>query len=297
MGDRWREGLALINLSNIAIDQGDYSRANHTLSQALALFREINDPNGEGITLALAGKVNLQLGRFTPALDRLHTALAKFKETNHSYSMGLCLAYTSLTAAYQGNYEMALDYGRQAKESAEATENRPVLSTAYAAIGLAHLLSGSSQESQNAFRRTLELRVEIGEELAVIEAAAGLALALLANEETAAALPLAEQILDFLHRRQQPTDDTTIKNGHPLDGAENPSFVYLACYKALAANGDERAAAVLQSAHTLLHQRANRILDETLRRPYLQNVPFNRDILMAYKKTVRNEELTPSQLF
>ncbi len=284
LGDRWREGLALINLSNIAIDQGNFTRAANLLPQALTLFQEINDPSGEGNSLALSGKVQLQLGRYHQAQTYFQNALAKFEEASHTYSQGLCLAYLSLTASYKGAYDLALDYGRKAIKTAETINNRPILGTAYANLGLAHLLSGNHSEAQNTYTRSIEIRQAIGETLLAIEATAGLTLSLLASNKLEDAFYQAKQMMIFLE-----AEKTISKDSHPLDGTDNPYFIYLACYKALKANDDERATAVLQESHALLHERADRILDETLRRPFLRNVPFNNEILTTYNKDLNQK--------
>lgn len=281
LGDRWREGLALINLTNIAIDQGHFSKAKNLIPQAVSLFQEINDPNGLGTSLALFGKVYLQFGLFASAQGYFQKGLAIFEEAGYTYHVGLCLSYLSLTATHKGAYESALEYGRRAVEAADSIQNRPILGTAYANIGLAHFMSGSLKAAGTAYRRSLALREEIGQTLPVIETTAGLIHCLLESNQPAEALALTKKILAFT--AQEAAND---KEGHPLDGTADPSFIYLACYKALIAAGDERAAAVLLDAHTRLQERANRILDETLRRPYLENVPFNRDILMLYKEMV-----------
>jgi tetratricopeptide (TPR) repeat protein len=205
------------------------------------------------------------------------------------YSQGLCLAYLCLTAAYMDEYEPALEYGRKALETAEAINNRPVLGSAYANLGLAHLFAGNHSTAQTAFNRSIEIRQDIGEQLPIIESAAGLLLSLLASADTKNALPLADKLYNFLLLDHLPAPDN-----HPLIGADNPAFVYVACYKGLIAVEGEngRATAVLQAAHSLLQHRASRIIDETLKRPFLHKVPFNREITAIYQAADRNKILS-----
>jgi hypothetical protein len=50
----------------------------------------------------------------------------------------------------------------------------------------------------------------------------------------------------------------------------------------LAAADDPRAVEVLAEAYATLQERAARITDEALRRSYLENVPYHREILAAW---------------
>ena len=52
-----------------------------------------------------------------------------------------------------------------------------------------------------------------------------------------------------------------------------------AAVRVLQASGDPRAGEVLANAHTMLQERAARIDDEELRRSYLENVPYHREIM------------------
>jgi hypothetical protein len=51
----------------------------------------------------------------------------------------------------------------------------------------------------------------------------------------------------------------------------------------LAAAGDERAASVLETAHATLQEQAAKIPDETMRRSFLENVPYHREIVAAWE--------------
>jgi predicted KAP-like P-loop ATPase len=70
-----------------------------------------------------------------------------------------------------------------------------------------------------------------------------------------------------------------------------PFRVYLTCYHLLAANQDERASSILQTAYRLLQERATQITDEKLRRSFLENVPEHREIVAAYRAVYRRLSL------
>src|SRR5262245_14752929 len=68
---------------------------------------------------------------------------------------------------------------------------------------------------------------------------------------------------------------------YPLAGLGEPFYVYLTCYRVLDTTHDPRATTVLQTALRLLHQYADSITDEGLRRSFLENVATHRELLAA----------------
>ena len=68
----------------------------------------------------------------------------------------------------------------------------------------------------------------------------------------------------------------------PKIDSKLPLWVYLTCYQALSSNGEaDLAKQSLQAGDVILQQRAAQIQDEQLRRQFLENVPFNRELLAA----------------
>jgi hypothetical protein len=72
---------------------------------------------------------------------------------------------------------------------------------------------------------------------------------------------------------------------HGVAGIEFPIQAWLICHRAFAAMASlereyaSRAEAALASGHALLQVQAAAIRDEQLRRAFLQNVPFHRELL------------------
>ena len=72
------------------------------------------------------------------------------------------------------------------------------------------------------------------------------------------------------------------------DRIEYPVLVYLICYQVLEACARQRPAertrarAVLQQGVALLQRRAAAITDPGLRQQFLENVPFNRELMAAW---------------
>jgi len=127
--------------------------------------------------------------------------------------------------------------------------------------------------ARDAFDEALAIRRELGQEVLCLDDLAGLARVALAQGDTSRALAHIEEIVAWLA-------------GNSPEGMEFPVLVYLSGYQVLQAAADaERAKAMLEAGYKLLQERANRIQDQMLRNRFLENVPFNRDLLAAYQKS------------
>ena len=69
-----------------------------------------------------------------------------------------------------------------------------------------------------------------------------------------------------------------------LHGTWEPLRIYLTCYHVLRAHEDSRADEVLGNAYYLLQERTAKIDDPDLRRSYLENVSYHREIVAEYAK-------------
>ena len=72
-----------------------------------------------------------------------------------------------------------------------------------------------------------------------------------------------------------------------LDSTDDPFRVYLTCYRILRANQDACAQAILNTAYTLLQERAANIGDEEMRRSFLENVPTHRELVREWTNNER----------
>ncbi len=135
----------------------------------------------------------------------------------------------------------------------------------YALTNLGHALAalGDLTGAAAAHRDALAGRRVAGEKTRALENLAGLGEIALTEGNLAQAQQYVEQIMAHLAAA-------------PVDGAEEPLRVYLACYRVLQASHDPRASGVLETARRLLHDRAARISDPFLRQSYLKDVPVHR---------------------
>jgi tetratricopeptide (TPR) repeat protein len=133
-------------------------------------------------------------------------------------------------------------------------------------LGAAHTATGNFADAQAAYTQA----VTISQRLTVaaaecLQAQAGLAGILLAQQELGAALAAVDALL--------PQFDPTA-----LDLLQCPQRLLLTCYQILAANQDPRAPSVLRQGWQLVHDQAEKISDPALRTAFLTNVPVNRTL-------------------
>ena len=88
-------------------------------------------------------------------------------------------------------------------------------------------------------------------------------------DNLAAAADLAEQIIELL------PDD-------PAEKIEIPALVYFVIYQVFEKIDRKRASNYLETAHTLLQQRSERLDSDNVRQFFLEEMPLHREILEAY---------------
>jgi hypothetical protein len=154
-------------------------------------------------------------------------------------------------------------------------------SQAYALVllGLIRERLHQPTEAATAYHEALTTYLALGHVHRTVEPRAGLARLALAAGALASALAAIEEILPILQN-------------HPLAGFDEPFQVYLTCYTVLTASNDARAATLLQTAHELLTAYAERILDLTLRRSFLENVTTHRDLQQAFAAAQTKSEFS-----
>jgi tetratricopeptide (TPR) repeat protein len=292
--------------------QGQYTRARNNIEQGLRICREVRDRMGEREALWYLGYTYIALVDYATARDYLEQSLRISREMNirggwapvylglvfHHQgdyaSAGTCyeqalhigrergrwsiearaLMYTGLLSHHLGDDRAARTYGQQALRVIPNLDTLLAvdLISVFAVLGHALAGLGYPAEAADAYRQGLVLRRKWGQHHLAVEPLAGLARVALAQGDPAKALAHVQEILDYMA-------------DHPaLEGTLEPLRVYLACYRVLLANGDPRAEEILDAAYRLLQERAHGINDPDLRRSYLENVPYHREIAAEYPR-------------
>ena len=112
--DRQGEGISLINIGNVYWRWGQYEEALVFYKQALAIFRKLEDRQGEGTTLNNIGIVYWRWGQYKEALASYKQALMISRELGDRHGEGGALGNIGLMYRSWGQYEEALASYKQA---------------------------------------------------------------------------------------------------------------------------------------------------------------------------------------
>ncbi|MGC9357839.1 MAG: ATP-binding protein [Anaerolineae bacterium] len=299
---------ALLTLSQIHEERGEHTRAQACLDQAQRLSREAGNRRSEADVVNQLGVLHDNRGEYMAARRYFEESLRlsreigdRFKEMmalgNLAYGAQLMGAYAQARSYYEevlniaaemnrrepaillnlslisiplGLEQEAYTYARQALALCQQEGRRPYEAYAWTNLGHALLERARPEASADAYRKALQIRETLELPSLIAESRAGLARAHLAQDEPQQALAQVIKILPCLEKDKQ------------LKGAEEPFWIYLTCYRVLDAAKDPRANEVLAAGHTLLQERAARISDDTLRRSFLEKVPWHRDLEAAW---------------
>ena len=136
---------------------------------------------------------------------------------------------------------------------------------------MAALARGDTPAAIGHLEAAHELFEALGMHHLALEPLAGQACAALAGGDLPAALAIVDTIL------------AAQAAGISLDGTEEPMRLHLICHQVLAAAADPRAQQVLADARCQLLERAARISDPARRNSYLNDVPYHREIVAAWR--------------
>ncbi len=264
------EAAALNNLGGLAGQLGNYSQAIDTYQQSLLITQKIGDQAQQGRVLGNLGWLTGLLGDYTRAGSYCEQNLRVARQAGERENEAVVLANLSSFSERQGDYAAAQTYAQQCLNVARQSGDPS--SEAWGQTYAGHAAYGLSQweAAAQAYQRALEIRRSLDQPDLATEPLAGLARLALASGDIANARAHVGAILSYLD------------GGGSLTGTDEPLRVYLTCYLVLLAAGDPAAARILETAYSLLQDRAVKISDLDMRRTFLENVPYHREILQAW---------------
>ncbi len=266
IGDRLGESKALGNLGVVAADQGNYSEARTHYEQDLRLCREIGNRLGESVTLNNLGSVASSQGDYEQARAYYEQSLELCREIDDLEGESFGLSGLGMLLHQVGDHATSLVKSQHAMRLTEKTGDRNTQADVLTNMGNALAALERLDEATVAYQSAFDLRQELGQESKAAESLAGLARVALARGDIEQASSHVEHIIQHLEQ------------GLP-QGTYEPFRIYLTCYQVLKAQNDPRALAWLKTAHTLLHEQAARMGDEAMQHSFLHHVPAHRCIL------------------
>jgi predicted ATPase/DNA-binding SARP family transcriptional activator len=263
LGNQLGEMFALLGLGEMQRLQGNYPAAQAAIEQGLSLARQLNDRFGQINALVGLNHLHCLLGNLAGAASFV-AQLSQILEAHDLLPENRVLILESL-AFYEhcaGRTQQALAYAEQALQLLK-DDLRAQVTLGHLQVTLQQWDAASAIYQIAAAHHTKR-----GNRAMAAEPQAGLAQIALAQGDLVGAQAQVEAILPVLAE-------------YPRAGFNDPFFIYLTCYRVLAANGDERAGTLLQQGYDLLQQAAAALDDESRQR-FLTAVPVHRDLITAY---------------
>jgi CHAT domain-containing protein len=140
--DRQGEGWTLGNLGLAYVNLGDYTKAIEYQQQSLAIAREIKDRLGEGRALGGLGLAYSSLGDYTKAIEYQQQSLAIAREIKDRQSEGGALGSLGFAYMNLGDNTKAIEYQQQSLAIAREIKDRQSEGGALGSLGQAYLYLG-----------------------------------------------------------------------------------------------------------------------------------------------------------
>lgn len=272
------QALALNNLGMVAGYQGDFEAAQDSYTQALKIAKDVGTRRNEAMNLSNLGWVSGLLGEFGRAIDYTKENIRISREIGDLYNETYGLVNLSSYACAIGDLTTALQSATKANELALQIGDQSAEAWALTSLGHSYFRSGKFDLAEGAYQDALNIREELDQPLLGTEPAAGLARALLEQDNIAAANRHIQTILPILDQNEA------------LDGTDDPTRVYLTCYLVLRAINDNKADRILLTAYDLIQSRAANIPNPETRKSFLENIPHHRDIQNAWNRNQSKSE-------
>jgi DNA-binding SARP family transcriptional activator/tetratricopeptide (TPR) repeat protein len=272
VGDRFDEMRIQFALAFTRGAKFEHQQSRDHVEAAVQLAVELGDRGTELRSLHNLACVLQDCGDYETASAHHERVLHMSQEAGIPAMEARSLLDLGWQAHWTGDSEKGLALVRQALTLAREISERPLLLAALNRLGRILGALGCYEEGRAACEEALELARETGYAPWVMDALAGLALVLLGAGETAQAIGHVDEILAYL------------QSGTPEGWIEEPFQVYLSCYRVLRVAGDPRAVGVLEEGYQFLQEIANKMTDEDLRRSFLENVAWHRELTQEYAR-------------
>lgn len=270
-GNRREEVMVCKALGGAANAGGNYALALTWQHQGLAIAHEIGFRTEEGSLLNNLGNTSRFLGEYERAVEFHRQGAALMQKTG--WRMGEAIAQINLGLAlpYTGQTELAQDHARAGLELARAIQARMIEAVALYVLGNIFAKRRHWSAAEITYQKAVELFRILNLPHYVTEAVAGLIRVYLALPAVSRVKPFLTEVMAYLDA------------GGSVNSVEEPLRVYWTCYQALTVLNDRRAPAMLQQAHTLLQKQVSILPEASMRRSFLENIPYHRAIVDAWR--------------
>lgn len=200
-----RHAKLLRRASTFATIEDDYPAARELTSQALHMFRELEDRSGVAESLFNLAVIEHRSGSLDDAAPLYSEALAGFEETGHE--IGVITALYNLAQVSKHRHE--LSQARAYLERGMALCARPShadrLASFWSLQGEVALREGMLDEAADAFHRALEMKRALGDRHDEVEVLSGLAALEIQRGDLNAAMQIARESLRLARDLEVPS--------------------------------------------------------------------------------------------
>ena len=269
LGYHWSEAIILLELGDAVRMLGEYTLASELLRHAevqLAKSGATLEPIFAYITLA---RLYCYLGTTEQARHWLARAFGTPMLQESLWLKLMVLLARAVFGLQTGKHAQVVNDLQEAIQVGQTLNNPSHQAQGLLLLGHAHSGLQQWQAAEQSYQQANTIYQKLGNVAVAAEARAGLAWLALTQGEPSRAAALVEELLPLLQ------SDTAI-------GLDEPFFIYLTCYRILAALQDPRAHAILSIGHDHLQRYACHIHDEAVRRSFLENVTVHRDLKVHY---------------
>jgi diguanylate cyclase (GGDEF)-like protein len=263
----WRAKSRFLNGVALAeFEQGKVVQAEDHLQEALPLFRELGDRQGEGLVLSNLAEIALRVGDYHRCQVLNQQVIAICDQIGDRLNKSESLICLSLAFARLGEHELARARVEEALQLVDEIGAGYARNRALTVYGTVLLSQGDIARAATILGEAREQWLAGNQPGRALEPLAGLLRIALLREDLPAVAAYAETLYGGLES----------DGSH---GAYEPFLLYLACYHALAALHDPRAAGLLQTARARLDAAAAAFPDSERRDAFLGNVATHRELL------------------
>ncbi|WP_353259459.1 tetratricopeptide repeat protein, partial [Prochlorothrix hollandica] len=163
IGDRQGEANSLGNLGNAYDSLGQYQRAIDYHEQSLAIKREIGDRQGEAASLGNLGIAYRNLGQYQRAIGYHEQSLAIAREIGNRQGEAASLGNLGIAYDSLGQYQRAIDYHEQQLAIAREIGDRRGEAASLGNLGIAYRNLGQYQRAIDYHEQSLAIEREIGD--------------------------------------------------------------------------------------------------------------------------------------
>ncbi len=269
MGDIRGQGMAQGNLGIIAEIECDHSSAIKIFEKVRNIFQRMGDLASEARAWAHIGLDHSLQGLYEEALPNLEKALEIYRKIDGKQGMQWVLTLLSRTYLDIGQLAGSEKYIMDALRLAQDEGVTYYENYSWWLLGRVHLEQGEIDQAEADLQKASKESAEGRQKKSILATFAELELA---RGGSQAALNFVNKILDGGTDLPFETDNK--------DRIE----ILLTCYRVLSANKDERAKMILESAHNLIVEQAERIEEQAVRHAFLNNISANQEIIRAYNQ-------------